>query len=59
MNKAIEFYITKIRNLEKRRYAKDYLASKLQGQEEPNPTGYKLGAMARQAVRWEINELLK
>jgi hypothetical protein len=56
---TVEQYVNAIRNEVKRAYAENYLAY-LRGhiQGEPDRTAYALSAMAAQAVRMQLHELL-
>ena len=52
-------YIARIRNPEKRRYAKDYAAYlTIPGSAEPGRRDYDLGVMAKQAVEMSLDEIL-
>lgn len=51
-------YIRSIRNAEKRRYAKDYIASWLLGAFYPNAEDYTLSTMARQAVAIRVSDII-
>ena len=58
VNEAYQ-YITRIRNDEKRRYARNLAASYyIAGAERPDPKDYQLGTMAEQAVRLNIAKIL-
>ena len=58
MNKKLEKYIKSIRNNEKKRYAVDYIADVICHDNQTENRNYDLGAMAKQAVRMNINELI-
>lgn len=51
-------YLNAIRNAEKRRYAYEYWGFRRGLMNEPNPDHFNLGAMARQAVRMQMNEIM-
>lgn len=62
--RAVQSYIARIRNAEKRRYADDlwsalYRESAGQGTDYPNAAAYRLGAMGAQSVRNRISETIE
>ena len=52
-------YISRIRNLEKRRYAQDYANFITGGGTEPDTSQYQLSEMGAQAVRMQLAEISK
>lgn len=62
--RAVQASIARIRNPEKRRYAEDFWGAMYreaagQGTDYPDTATYKLGAMALQAVRNHISDVIE
>jgi hypothetical protein len=51
-------YIRRIRNVEKRRYARDWYAHVALDEREPDDRRYDLGYMGKQSVRMELRAIL-
>lgn len=60
IDRLVQHYINKIKNKEKKAYAQAYFDAKVKGEElsDSSYDRFKCGAMAKQAVRMAIDELM-